>query len=95
MNKGNLAQEEQLDSRKREFMKKFGTYAAGTPFAMYMLMSPSDSLAITSGELEQVTSDFNSIGTITKQPGFATDTTAQDQVKTLLDNIYRIFGWSR
>ena len=89
-----ISKQPAFDERKREFIKKFGTYTAGVPIGMYLLMSPSESLAISSGELSQVTTSFDSIDTLTSQPGFATDTAAQAQVKTLIDDIYRLFGWS-
>lgn len=46
-----IAQEEKKetldepDLLKREFMKKFGSYAATVPFGMYLLMSPSQAKA--------------------------------------------------
>ncbi len=33
----------EVDSTKRDFMKKFGVYASAAPFGMYMLMTPSAS----------------------------------------------------
>lgn len=33
----------EVDTKKREFMKKFGKYAATAPVGMYMLMTPSAS----------------------------------------------------
>jgi len=33
----------EVDNTKREFMKKFGVYAATAPVGMYMLMTPSAS----------------------------------------------------
>jgi hypothetical protein len=90
----NVPEKSEFDARKREFIKKFGTYTAGVPIGMYLLMSPSESFAISSGEMATVTSDFNSINSLTGQPGFATDTVAQGQARALLDQIYKIFGWS-
>jgi len=42
--------ENKVDSTKREFMKKFGTYAATAPVGMYMLMTPSTSAHATSNQ---------------------------------------------
>lgn len=47
--KKNNQRQENVDSTKREFMKKFGGYAATAPVGMYMLMTPSSSAACTSG----------------------------------------------
>lgn len=41
--------ETEVDTTKREFMKKFGKYAATAPVGMYMLMTPSMSSAVSSG----------------------------------------------
>ncbi len=35
--------ENEVDTTKRDFIKKFGTYAATAPLGMYMLMTPSAS----------------------------------------------------
>jgi len=35
----------EVDEQKREFMKKFGTYAAAAPLGMYLLMGPGASKA--------------------------------------------------
>jgi hypothetical protein len=43
-----------VDSKKRDFMKKFGTYAATAPLGMYMLMTPSTSAAVQSGSSTRV-----------------------------------------
>ena len=40
---------QEIDSTKREFMKKFGGYAATAPIGMFMLMSPNASANISSG----------------------------------------------
>ena len=37
------------DKKKREFIKKFGKYAASAPLAGFALMTPSSSLAAGSG----------------------------------------------
>jgi len=42
-------EELEIDSTKREFMKKFGSYAATVPVGMYILMTPSTSAAAGSG----------------------------------------------
>lgn len=42
-------QQSDVDSKKRDFMKKFGSYAATAPLGMYMLMTPSTSAAVQSG----------------------------------------------
>ena len=39
----------EVDEAKREFMKKFGKYAATAPVGMYLLMSPTASKAQASG----------------------------------------------
>ncbi len=39
----------EVDEAKREFMKKFGKYAATAPLGMYLLMTPSSSKAQASG----------------------------------------------
>jgi len=39
----------EVDDTKRQFMKKFGGYAATAPVGMYMLMTPSSSAAQQSG----------------------------------------------
>lgn len=39
----------EVDTTKREFIKKFGGYAATAPVGMFMLMTPSASSACTSG----------------------------------------------
>jgi len=38
----------EANERRREFIKKFGTYAATAPLAMYVLMSPTRSAAAAS-----------------------------------------------
>ncbi|WP_297442193.1 hypothetical protein [Sulfurimonas sp.] len=43
------SEQNKIDSTKREFIKKFGTYASTAPVGMYMLMTPSSSAAHTSG----------------------------------------------
>ena len=40
---------EVVDAKKREFMKKFGSYAATAPLGMYLLMGPGASKAQASG----------------------------------------------
>ncbi|WP_300364639.1 hypothetical protein [Hydrogenimonas sp.] len=42
-------QTNEVDAAKREFMKKFGKYAATAPLGMYVLMSPVASRAQASG----------------------------------------------
>ena len=39
----------EVDAVKRDFLKKFGVYAATAPVGMYMLMTPSTSAAVQSG----------------------------------------------
>jgi len=39
---------QEIDKNKRDFVKKFGTYAASAPLAAIMLMSPSTSQAVSS-----------------------------------------------
>jgi len=41
-------EELEIDSKKREFIKKFGSYAATAPIGMYMLMTPSTASAQSS-----------------------------------------------
>lgn len=38
-----MENQKKVDNTKREFMKKFGAYAATAPVGMYMLMTPSAS----------------------------------------------------
>jgi len=38
----------EIDSVKREFIKKFGTYATTVPIGMYMLMTPNASARVSS-----------------------------------------------
>jgi len=45
----NNIEEKAVDSTKREFMKKFGGYAATAPIGMYMLMTPNASAYCVSG----------------------------------------------
>ncbi len=40
-----IVDNEEVDQAKREFMKKFGKYAAVAPVGMYMLMGPGASKA--------------------------------------------------
>jgi len=42
---------EEIDKVKREFMKKFGQYAATAPIGMYLLMGPGSSKAQASGSV--------------------------------------------
>jgi len=42
--------EPEVNEIKRGFMKKFGMYAATAPMGMYMLMTPSRSAAVSSGQ---------------------------------------------
>ncbi|WP_457744852.1 hypothetical protein [Sulfurimonas sp.] len=44
-----IKEEANIDSTKREFMKKFGSYAATAPIGMYMLMTPDASAKVCSG----------------------------------------------
>lgn len=54
----------EVDEAKREFMKKFGKYAATAPVGMYLLMSPSASKAQASGS----TTHCHGGGTVTWTP---------------------------
>jgi hypothetical protein len=56
----NLTEEEstEVDASKREFMKKFGKYAATAPLGMYLLMGPGASKAQASGSTCHRHGDF-------------------------------------
>jgi len=43
------SQQHEVDAQKREFIKKFGKYAATAPLGMYLLMGPGASKAQASG----------------------------------------------
>ena len=53
--------ENEVDEAKREFMKKFGKYAATAPLGMYLLMGPGASKAQASGS----TTHCHAGGTVT------------------------------
>ncbi|WP_353663174.1 hypothetical protein [Hydrogenimonas sp. SS33] len=44
-----MVESQEVDETKREFMKKFGKYAATAPVGMYLLMGPGASRAQASG----------------------------------------------
>ena len=53
-----------VDEAKREFMKKFGKYAATAPLGMYLLMGPGASKAQASATIACETPYYTEIGTL-------------------------------